>query len=387
MKTIYLDCASGISGDMMLGALIDAGADVATIQAGLDSLGLDECRLEVTEVKRHAFRAAKVHVRHAPEHKHRHLHHITEMIGQSRLSTRQQELACRIFGKLAEAEAKVHGTTVQKVHFHEVGAVDSIADIVGTAIGLDLLAPQRIVCSPVPTGHGFIQIAHGRCSVPAPATAELLQGVPLASSSVEAELTTPTGAAIVRAVVDEFGPLPPLVIDRIGYGAGDKDFEQQANLLRLVVGTVGGSTMTDQVAILETNVDDVTAEVVGYCSQCLFEAGALDVYCSPIFMKKNRPATKLTVLCEPADVTCMESILFRETQTLGIRRWTADRSILKRTVAERATPWGLVKGKQVELPEGGSQFFPEYEDCRRLAEEHGVPLQRVLDVAKRAGND
>ncbi len=206
MNIIYLDCASGISGDMMLGALVDAGADLATIQAGIESLGLDQCRLELTEVKRHAFRAAKINVQHPPEHAHRHLHHITDMIQQSRLSPAQQDLACGIFTKLAEAEARVHGSTLQKVHFHEVGAVDSIADIVGAAIGLDLLAAERIVCSPLPTGQGYIQIAHGRCSVPAPATAELLQGVPLVESAVEAELTTPTGAAIVKTVAHGVWP-------------------------------------------------------------------------------------------------------------------------------------------------------------------------------------
>jgi uncharacterized protein (TIGR00299 family) protein len=388
MRILYLDCASGISGDMMLGALVDAGANLAVIQAGIDSLGLEGCRLELSEVKRHSFRAAKIRVDHPPEHAHRHLHHITDMIAQSRLSDRQQELACRIFTRLAEAEAKVHGTTVQKVHFHEVGAVDSIADIVGSSIGLDLLAPDRIVCSPVPTGYGYIQIAHGRCSLPAPATAELLQHVPLASCNVEAELTTPTGAAILKAIVDQFGPLPPMAIERIGYGAGDKDFDQQANLLRLIVGTdERQSVTTDQVAILETNVDDVTAEVVGYCCQRLFTAGALDVYTSPIYMKKNRPATKLTVICHLEDATQLESVLFDETQTLGIRRWTADRAKLKRAPGQRATPWGMIKGKCVEMPDGNERFFPEYEDCRRVAEAHKIPLQQVMDVAKRASID
>jgi uncharacterized protein (TIGR00299 family) protein len=388
MRTIYLDCASGISGDMMLGALVDAGADLATIQAGIDSLGLEGCRLELTEVKRHAFRAAKLRVEHPPENAHRHLHHITHMIAQSRLNDRQQELACRIFTRLAEAEAKVHGTTIQKVHFHEVGAVDSIADIVGSAIGLDLLAPDLVVSSPVPTGYGFIQIAHGRCSLPAPATAELLRGVPLASSTVESELTTPTGAAILRAVVDQFGPLPPLAIERIGYGAGDKDFDQQANLLRLIVGAdEPQAAASDQVAILETNLDDVSAEVIGYCCQQLFEAGALDVFTSPIYMKKNRPATKLTVICVPADTAGMEQVLFAETQTLGVRRWIANRSKLKRSAGQRATPWGMIKGKCVEMPDGSERFFPEYEDCRRLAEAHKIPLQDVVDVAKRAGID
>ena len=220
---------------MTLGALIDAGADIAAIQAGIDSLGLPSCRLVNTQVKKQGFRATQITVEYEPEHKHRHLHHITAMIDGSTLSDRQKELATRIFRKLAEAEAKVHGSTIEKVHFHEVGAVDSIADIVGAAIGFDLLGVERIICSPIPTGHGYVQIAHGRCSIPAPATGELLRGIPLAALDVEGELTTPTGAAIVAALADDFGPLPSMTVDRIGYGAGQKDFPQ-ANILRLLVG-------------------------------------------------------------------------------------------------------------------------------------------------------
>src|SRR5882724_13164375 len=230
MRIAYLDCASGISGDMTLGALVDAGAELATIQAGIDSLGLPSCRLVRTEVKKKGFRATQITIEHEPEHKHRHLHHITAMIDGSTLTARQKDLAKRIFQKLAEAEAKVHDSTIEKVHFHEVGAVDSIADIVGAAIGWDLLGVERIVCSPVPTGSGFVEIAHGRCSIPAPATAELLKGVPLAESSVPCELTTPTGAAIIATLVQSFGPVPAMKIDRIGYGAGQKDLEEQANL-------------------------------------------------------------------------------------------------------------------------------------------------------------
>src|SRR3982750_2152670 len=241
MRIAYLDCASGISGDMTLGALVDAGAELATIQVGIDSLGLPSCRLLGTEVKKKGFRATQITVEHEPEHKHRHLHHIAAMIDGSTLTARQKTLAKRIFQKLAEAEAKVHGTTIEKVHFHEVGAVDSIADIVGSAIGFDLLGVERIVCSPVPTGHGFVEIAHGRCSIPAPATGELLRGVPLANLDVEGELTTPTGAAIVAALTNDFGPLPAMVVDRIGYGAGQKDFDHP-NILRLLVGEVDSAT-------------------------------------------------------------------------------------------------------------------------------------------------
>jgi uncharacterized protein (TIGR00299 family) protein len=208
------------------------------IQAGIDSLGLPGCRLVASEVKKRGFRATQIRVEHEPVHKHRHLHHITAMIDGSALTVRQKELATRIFQKLAEAEAKVHGSTIEKVHFHEVGAVDSIADIVGSAIGFDLLAVEQVVCSPVPTGHGFVEIAHGRCSIPAPATGELLRGVPIAALDVEGELTTPTGAAIVAALASEFGPLPAMTVERIGYGAGERDFPQ-ANLLRLLVGERG----------------------------------------------------------------------------------------------------------------------------------------------------
>src|SRR3954469_7393357 len=235
MRIAYLDCASGISGDMTLGALVDAGADLALIQNGIDSLGLPSCRLVQTEVKKQGFRATQINVESEPEHKHRHLHHITAMIDGSALTARQNELATRIFRKLAEAEAKVHGSTIEKVHFHEVGAVDSIADIVGAAIGFDLLGIERIICSPIPTGHGYVQIAHGRCSIPAPATGELLRGIPLATLDLEGELTTPTGAAIVAALADDFGPLPAIAVQQIGYGAGQKDFPQ-ANILRLLIG-------------------------------------------------------------------------------------------------------------------------------------------------------
>ncbi len=220
MKIAYLDCLSGISGDMTLAALVDAGVDLAAIQAGIDSLGMKPVRLAAAEVKRHGFRGTHITLEHEPEHAHRHLHHITDMIDASRLSDGQKDLAKRIFTRLGEAEAKVHGTTIRKVHFHEVGAVDSIADICGAAIGLDLLGVDRIVSSPVPTGCGTIKIAHGRVSVPAPATAELLRGVPLQESNVPAELTTPTGAAILATVVDEYGPLPSMRVTQIGYGAG-----------------------------------------------------------------------------------------------------------------------------------------------------------------------
>ena len=382
MKTIYLDCASGISGDMLLGALVDAGVELDAIQAGIDSLGLPSCQLKASEVKRHAFRATKVDVVHEPEHAHRHLHHITDMIDGSRLTESQKELATRIFTRLGEAEAKVHGSTLEKVHFHEVGAVDSIADIVGAAIGLDLIGADQIVCSHIPTGTGYIEIAHGRCSVPAPATAELLQGVPLAESMVPFELTTPTGAAIVAACATSFGPVPSMAIESIGYGAGSRDLETQANLLRLILGRPSTSTGSDRIVVMETNVDDVTGENVGYCTQLLLEGGALDVFTTAIQMKKNRPGVQVSVLCREEQMAELERILFVETGTLGIRRWQADRHLLDRESTEVTTPLGSIRGKKVTLPDGTQCFSPEYEDCRRIAEQHQIPLRKVLDVAK-----
>jgi len=384
MRIAYFDCLSGISGDMTLGALVDAGVDLSDIQAGIDSLGLPTCQLVTTEVKKNGFRATNLSVEHEPEHAHRHLHHITEMIDGSRLSDRQKDLAKRIFTRLGEAEAKVHGTTIRKVHFHEVGAVDSIADIVGSAIGLDLLHVDRIICSPVPTGQGTIEIAHGRVSIPAPATAELLTGIPLAKSTVDAELTTPTGAAIVATLAKEFGPIPEMTMETIGYGAGDRDLEEQPNVLRLIVGQTDNSNSNDQVWILETNLDDVSGEVVGHCVKRLLDAGALDVYTTAIQMKKNRPAVKLSVLCDSAKISSVEQIMFHETSTLGIRRWQAARHKLVRREFSVSTRWGEIAGKLAELGDGKLSFSPEYESCRTIAEAKDLALEEVFNAARNA---
>jgi uncharacterized protein (TIGR00299 family) protein len=381
MKTLYFDCSSGISGDMTLGALVDAGADLNEIQSGIDSLGLPECRLRAESVKRRGFRGLKIHVEAAEEKAHRHLHHITRMIDGSRLNGRQKDMARRVFERLAAAEAHVHGTTMEKVHFHEVGAVDSIADIVGSAIGLDLLGIDEIVCSPIPTGSGYITIEHGRVAVPAPATAELLRGVPLAASSVTAELTTPTGAAIAATLASRFGNLPSLAIEAIGYGAGSRDFAEHANLLRVIVGRSAEPVPSDRICVLETNLDDVSAEIVGHCTQQLLDAGALDVYTTAIQMKKNRPGVKLSVLCRPQDVEQLESMVFAETSSIGIRRWHADRHVLPRQTCEVVTRWGSVQGKMVTLRDETVRFTPEYESCRSVASAQGVPLQQVYQEA------
>jgi pyridinium-3,5-bisthiocarboxylic acid mononucleotide nickel chelatase len=385
MKIAYLDCLSGISGDMTLGALVDSGIELAAIQAGIDSLGFPNIKLTAEETKRRGFRACKVNVLHEPEHAHRHLHHITEKIDASTVLTPpQKDLAKRIFTCIGEAEAKVHGTTLRKVHFHEVGAVDSIADIVGCAVGLSLLGVDRIVCSPVPTGTGFIDIEHGRVSVPAPATAEILKGVPLAPSVVTCELTTPTGAAIVKTVADEFGPLPPMTMQSIGLGAGDRDMKEQANILRLIVGESASGVASDQIWVLETNLDDISGEIIGHTTTKLFEAGALDVYTTSIQMKKNRPGVLLSVLCPAELVAKCEKIVFRETSTLGIRRWQACRHKLERKPHAVETQFGPIEGKLAVLPDGGTSFSPEFEACRRIATEKNLPLKDVYEAAMRA---
>jgi len=390
MKLAYFDCMSGIAGDMLLGALVDAGVDLAAIRSGVDSLGLPSCNFNCETVTKKGFRATNITVVHEPEHAHRHLHHITDMIeAADGLTDSQKSLAIRIFTKLGEAEAHVHGVDLRKVHFHECGAVDSIADIVGAAIALDLLAVDRIICSPIPTGAGSIEIAHGKVSVPAPATAELLRGIPLAASEVSAELTTPTGAAIVATVVDEFGPLPAMTIEAIGYGAGDRDLESQANVLRLIIGEAGDqqrldSQASDQVWALETNLDDVSGELIGHCTTKLAEAGALDVYTTGIAMKKNRPGIKLSVLCSVADVNRLEKIIFRETATLGVRRWPVSRHKLERKKDTVDTQFGPIEGKVAIFSGGETCFSPEFESCKVAAEQHKRPLREIYDAAQKA---
>ena len=385
-KVAYLDCGSGISGDMTLAALVDAGVRLDALNAAVGSLGLPGCRLRAQEVKKNHFRATQIFVDCEPEHTHRNLQRILAMIEAGQLSPRQKDLARRIFTRLAEAEAKVHGLPVEQVHFHETGAADSIADIVGAAVGWDLLGVDRIVASPVPVGMGKIAMAHGQCSIPAPATAELLCGVPLAESTIQGELTTPTGAAILTTLVDSFGPLPAMKIQRIGYGAGHKDFSDRPNILRLLVGVAVDAPADDaeQVCVLETNLDNISGEMIGYCTTRLWELGALDVFTTAIQMKKNRPGVKLTVLCRPADAAAVEDILFSETTTLGVRRWRVARTVLRRQPHCVTTPWGPVEGKIGWLRDGLPRFAPEFESCRRMATEQHVPLREVYEAAQRA---
>ena len=383
MRIAYLDCCCGISGDMTLAALIDAGADLEQIVRGLDSLGLPDVELHVETVVKGGFRALQVQVEHPEQHAHRHLKDITKLIdGADEITKSQKTLAKKIFQAIAEAEARVHGSTIDKVHFHEVGAIDSIVDIVGVAIGFDLLGVDEIVSSPVPTGRGRIEIAHGICPIPAPGTAELLKGIPLVDLAVEAELTTPTGAAILKSLVTRYSALPEMTVEAIGYGAGGHDFADRANILRLFVGESTSLPESDEVVQLETNLDDVSPEVIGYTKQKLFDAGAVEVFTTPIQMKKNRPGVLLSVLCRPADLAIMENIIFTETFTFGIRRQLMQRSKRARQACVVETPFGLLQGKLGWRHGERPLFTPEFEACAKMASERKVPIREIYRVAE-----
>jgi uncharacterized protein (TIGR00299 family) protein len=383
VRVLHFDCFSGLSGDMTLAALLDAGVDADAVRRGLDSLGLP-IKLEVEKVRKAGFAATSVRIDAPDQAKHRHLPQVEEIVRRGSLTDRQRDLALRIFRRLAEAEAEAHGLPLERVHFHEVGALDSIADIVGVAIALDLLGADRITSRSVPTGCGTVQCAHGLMPVPAPGTAALLRGVPLAPCSIQAELTTPTGAAILTTVVQEWREQPVMTVERIGQGAGRRDLKEQPNLLRVFVGTAESPAESDRVWVLETNLDDLPAEVIGYCYEQLLAAGALDVFSTPIFMKKNRPGVLLSVLAPEEHVAALEEVLFRETSTFGIRRYPVSRRKLQRRECSVTTPWGAVQGKLGWLEGRPPVFTPEYEDCARVARREGVPLRDVYAAARQA---
>ena len=372
MRVAHFDCFSGISGDMTLAALFDLGVPREPVLAGIASLGLS-IKIVVEKVTKGGFAATQIHVDAPEEDEHRHLPDIEAILTRGKLTPAQLALALHIFRRLAEAEGSAHGIPVEEVHFHEVGALDSIADIAGAAIALDLLGAEKFTSSPVAVGSGTVKCAHGIMPVPTPATAELLKGVPLRPAPIKTELTTPTGAAILTSVVSEYVDTPPLAIERIGHGAGSKDFLEQPNLLRLFLGhqlapgeSPGAKYAADSIWILETNLDDIPGEVVGYCFDQLFTAGALDVFTTPIQMKKNRPGVLLSVLTADANLAAVEEILFRETQTFGIRRYRADRHKLKREAITVQTPWGPLRCKRGWREGGEPVLTPEYEDCAGL---------------------
>jgi pyridinium-3,5-bisthiocarboxylic acid mononucleotide nickel chelatase len=379
MKICYLDAFSGISGDMTVGALIDAGADRSAILHALASLGTG-AKLEIEQTTRRGIRASKFRVIGGDTPKHRHLNQILEIIGKSESAAQAKHNATAVFRRLAEAESKIHGIPLEKVHFHEVGAVDSICDIVGACAGFNLLGVEAIYSSPLNLGSGTVQTEHGVLPVPAPATAELLRGKPVYARGPAVELTTPTGAAIAVTLATAFGPLPPMRISATGYGAGDKDFPEHANVLRILTGETTAAEEATEVAVLEANIDDSSPQVLGYAMERLLEAGALDVTLEPLLMKKSRPGSLVRVIARPEDREMLAQLMFAETSTLGLRIYPAERRVKARRSIEVDTPHGKVR---IKIAENGS-FAPEYEDCRKIARETGAPLKQVLAEASLA---
>jgi pyridinium-3,5-bisthiocarboxylic acid mononucleotide nickel chelatase len=430
MRIAYLDCFSGISGDMFLGALIDAGVAPEIFVRAVDALGLD-VKLQISRVNRSGITATKVDVivngerdsprasrrgvsephehtrehEHGHEHSHDHAHghhhdsvhqnsghqhgrglvEIRDIIGKAAISESAKKNAIDIFEKLGAAEAKIHNVPIEKIHFHEVGAVDALVDITCAAVGVEALGADEIICSPMNVGGGTVNCAHGTFPVPAPATVELLTGAPVFSSGLQAELVTPTGAAIVRTLATRFASFPEMKIGKVGYGAGTRDFPGHANVLRVTVGEaaskLAANTSQETVSVLEANLDDLNPQVFGYVMDRLFEAGALDVFGTPVQMKKNRPGTLLSVLAKPDDTDKLTQIIFAETTTLGVRRRQENRHVLARKWQTVSTQFGDVRIKIATLNGTVSSYTPEYEDCRRIAVEHRVPLKLVMQEA------
>ncbi|HTV58274.1 MAG TPA: nickel pincer cofactor biosynthesis protein LarC [Verrucomicrobiae bacterium] len=388
MKNIglaYFDCFSGISGDMVLGALVDAGGDLRAMEEGLRRLGLENWNITAEKVERGAIHATHVKVETREEHHHRGLAKICERIDAAGLATRAAANAKRIFARLAEAEARVHQVPVEEVHFHEVGAVDSIVDIVGAAIGFDLLGVSEFACSPLDLGGGQVKTQHGMLPVPAPATAELLRGAPAYSSGIQKELVTPTGAAIATTLSTTFGQMPAMKLRAIGYGAGSANNPEKPNVLRLLIGErqgVEGSEGWDApVTVIETNLDDMSPQIFGYLIEKALELGALDVFSAAVQMKKGRPGVLLTILARPEDATRLAELVFRETTTIGVRMHETRRRCLEREQVRVETAFGEVRMKVAR--ENGTilNATPEYEDCRRIAAERDVPLKQVMAAA------
>jgi pyridinium-3,5-bisthiocarboxylic acid mononucleotide nickel chelatase len=379
MRICYFDPFSGISGDMTVGALVDAGADWSRIESSLHSLGLG-ASFHVEKTSRNGISASKFSVQGSDQKKHRHLADIEKIVKSGDLSELARKNSLAVFQRLGCAEAKSHNVALEKVHFHEVGAVDSICDIVGACVALDVLRIDEIHSSPVNVGGGTVATGHGTLPVPAPATAELLNNRPIYSAGPEAELTTPTGAALVTTLAKEFGGLPALRVLSQGFGAGDKDFPTQANVLRVLIGERTQASESMSVRILEANIDDSTPQVLGYTMERLLDAGALDVTFTPVFMKKNRSATMISVIAAPELTEQIASILFAETTTLGLRIHQAERRVLARNTAEVETAYGTIRIKYTET----GAFAPEYEDCRKAAAAKGVALRTVIAEANQA---
>ncbi len=387
MKTLYFDCFSGAAGDMIVGALIDAGADFAKIREPLMSLGVGGFDVAIEKVKKKGVMATKFHVNIDEQHghPHRHLRHVVEIIEKGNLPPGVKAASLETFRRIAQAEAEVHGSTPEKVHFHEVGAVDSIVDIVGAHLALDQLKPERIEASALHVGSGTVKCAHGVMPVPAPATALLLKNVPTYAGQVEGELVTPTGAALIAQLAQQFGPQPTMTVATLGAGAGTKDLPDRPNVLRVLIGeTAAVSAATETIVVIEANIDDMNPELFPPLVKDLIDAGARDAFLTPILGKKGRPANLVTVLADDAAVSRVTDTLFRGSTTLGVRMRREERICLDREWKHVKTPWGDVRVKLGRRNGSLTNAAPEFEDCATLAESAKVTVRQVYDAARAA---
>ncbi|HDN80528.1 MAG TPA: nickel pincer cofactor biosynthesis protein LarC [Chloroflexi bacterium] len=387
MKIAYFDCFSGISGNMVLGALLDLGLELGALKEALAGLEVSGYEIEARKVLKRHIAGTLVDVKVQEEGVERHLDDILEIIEKSALPEDVKETCGRIFTRLAEAEARVHRVDIKDIHFHEVGGIDAIVDVVGSVVGLKLLGIEEVYSSPLHLGRGFVECAHGKLPVPAPATLELVKGVPVYGRDIEAELVTPTGAAIITTLARGFGPSPAMEIEAIGYGAGHKDLPIP-NLLRVSIGRTRrpeeGGYEEDVVIVVEANIDDMNPELYEHVMDKLFEKGALDVFLTPIQMKKNRPAVKLSAIVREADLSGVLDAFFDETTTLGVRLYEVRRKKLSREATVVETKYGKISVKVGKLGSIVKNISPEYEDCRRIASQLGIPLKEVYEEARRA---
>jgi len=381
MKIAYFDCFAGAGGDMICAAMLDAGLDADFLKEQIGTLGLKNLKINIESAKRCGIKGLRFIPEAEKQHHHRNLEQITQIIKKSGIAEQAKELAIKIFNRLAEVEAKIHGTKPEEIHFHEVGAIDSIVDIVSASVGIVSLDIKKVYSSPLSVGGGTVKCVHGVLPVPAPATAELIKGVPVMSGPKQVELLTPTAAAILTTVVDEFGPLPLTRVESIGYGVGTMDLEDFPNVLRLFIGESEGGGTVDTVCLLETNIDDTSGELIGAVTSQLFEKGALDVYTTHISMKQNRPAVKISVICEIKDAGRLEKVLFEQAGTFGIRRQVISRSKLEREFVVVKTEYGRLRVK-IGLLEGKIVTYkPEFSECLEASKRYNVPVKSVMDAA------
>jgi len=379
VKIAYGELIGGISGDMFVAALVDLGLPLSTLKSELKKIPTLKFKLKASKKLVHSIRATQFQVICPANDAPRSWQQIRELITRSKLAAEVKDTGLGVFTKLAQAEAKIHGVAVDKVHFHEVGATDSIVDIMAAAIGIRELGIEALQFSRIPLGHGVTRSQHGPLPVPGPATLELLKGLPVFGVDVESETVTPTGAAIIRTLGEEFGDQPSMTITKIGYGTGQKEFPHRPNLFRLVIGESGSSLQHEEMLVMETNIDDMNPQYYDHVMERLFGAGARDVFLAPVQMKKNRPATLLTVICEPARRESLASIIFQETTTIGVRYYSVGRMILKRSSAIVKTKYGNVRVKVIEEPDGQKRVAPEYDDLKRIAAGKKILLKAIHD--------